>query len=293
MRKISSILFSILVVLFPSCNKINDPLNEKPRVLVSIAPYVYFVEKIAGDLVEISTLAPEGINPHIFEPTPKQVQEVYLSQLWVRVGEDFEQKIAKTLKENHKKLVVNDLSTKVSLHKSHCQCGHHHDKISHEAKDLHIWMSPKLAKIQAQSIELSLEEILPEHSETLRSNLSIFLSELDTLNDYIEKKLNPLKGSSILVSHPAFNYFCKDFDLKQISIETEGKDPTAKDLEKIFHEAKNSPVKLVLIQQQYNNKGAITIAQKLDLPTHLVDPYSKEYVKMLMDITSKIADQHD
>jgi zinc transport system substrate-binding protein len=34
----------------------------------------------------------------------------------------------------------------------------------------------------------------------------------------------------VLVSHPAFGYFCKDYDLEQISIEVEGKEPRPKDV---------------------------------------------------------------
>jgi zinc transport system substrate-binding protein len=293
MKKLYLFLFiSLLIAFISSCSKSSSG-PSKPRVLVSIPPYLYFVEKIAGDSVEISTLAPEGANPHIFEPTPKQVQEAYQAKIWIRIGESFEQKIAKTLSYQHTDLAIVDLSKEVPLlgAHEHCDCGHHHHEgADAETGDLHFWMSPALAKMQAQAIAKALMETIPEHKEMFAARLASFEKELDALNEKIKEKLRPFAHQAVLVSHPAFSYFCHEYGLEQISIEVEGKEPRPQDISHVIQKTKDTPVRLVLIQEQYNNKGAIAIADKLHIPTFNVDPYTSQYEKMLLDITSQIAE---
>ncbi|NDE82585.1 MAG: hypothetical protein EB051_03080 [Chlamydiia bacterium] len=285
-----TLVLSVFTLFFTSCGK-TDTGSTKPRVLVSIPPYIYFVEKIAGDLVDISTLAPEGSNPHLFEPTPKQIQEVYGSKVWIRLGENFEHKIAETLEQQHKNLIVTDLSQLLPNHTGHghhgCSCSHHAHTHA-DAQDLHLWMSPVLAKEQAKSICQALQIALPEHKEILDKRLGLFLSELDTLHGKIQNQLKPFANQALIVSHPAFGYFCKDFGFTQISIETEGKEPRPQDISKVLATAKTSLVKLVLIQEQYNNNGAIAIANELDLPLCNIDPYSTKYDEMLLKISTEI-----
>ena len=81
-----------------------------------------------------------------------------------------------------------------------------------------------------------------------------------------------MKGRAILVSHPAFAYFCQDYALVQLSVEVEGKDPLPKDVTEILQKAKNYNIQSVLLEPQYSNKGAELIAQSMHLPTHMVDP---------------------
>lgn len=283
------LIISLFLPFFGACSKSSTEV-AKPRVLVSIPPYLYFVEKIAGDLVEVSTLAPEGSNPHIFEPTPKQIQEIYQAKVWIRLGESFEYKVAKTLESQHKDLLVVDLSKTVPLLTSHdhCNCGHSHDHHA-EAQDLHIWMSPILAKKQADVIAKALEEAFPEHKDLFATRLASFQEELDQLHILIKEKLLPFASQAVLVSHPAFAYFCKDYDLEQISIEVEGKDPRPQDISSVIENAEKAHVRLVLIQEQYNNKGALALADRLKVPTFSTDPYSSKYEQMLLDITSQIA----
>lgn len=297
MKKPSLFIFIIFLIPFViSCSK-NPSDSSKPRVLVSIPPYLYFVEKIAGDTVEVSTLAPEGTNPHIFEPTPKQVQEAYQAKIWIRIGESFEQKIAKTLSNQHKNLTIVDLSKEVPLLSAHehCECAHHHhhEAANAESGDLHFWMSPILAKKQAQTIAKALIETFPEHKELFSTRLETFEKELESLNLKIKEKLLPFAHQAVLVSHPAFSYFCHDYNLEQISIEIEGKEPRPQDISNVIQKTENTPVRLVLIQEQYNNKGAIAIAHKLHVPTFSVDPYTSQYEKMLLDITDQIAEAHE
>jgi len=98
-----------------------------------------------------------------------------------------------------------------------------------------------------------------------------------------------MKDRAVLVSHPAFGYLCNDYHLTQISIEHEGKDPLPQNIAQTLKMAKEHRVKNVLIQPQYNNKGAEMIAEMLKLPVFMLDPYSSDYIANLRHIAASIA----
>jgi len=287
----------LLTLLLPlaSCEKKQTQKKEKPSVLVSIPPYAYFVDKIAQGTVEIETLIPAGANPHIYEATPREVQRHQNADLWVYLGENFDKRALQFFRDSKAQVRIVDVAHGIDL-LSYCEedgvvtehhhCHHHsHD----EGHDLHIWLSPVLAKQQATRISEALIALLPEKKEMFTTNLQNFLDELDALNEQIATMLLPMKGSAILVSHPAFAYFCRDYQLIQLSIEMEGKDPLPQHITEILAKAKSYHVQSVLTEPQYSNKGAELIAQSLGLPTHMVDPYAENYLENLHKIAEVIA----
>lgn len=289
-KRFSLLLFILLASFIAGCQKKAPHLEQKPTVLVSLAPYVYFVEKIAGETVKIETVIPAGVNPHLFEPTPRQVEEISRGQVWLCIGESFEKKISKVLKERDPNLLLVDLCQGIELltfseDSQEACCGHCHE----EGKDRHIWLSPSLAKIQASTIAYALIERYPEHSEQYRAGLETLQAELDNLDEKISKRLEPLAGDAILVSHPAFGYFCKEYNLVQLSIEFEGKDPLPRQMEATLKMAQEHHVATVLTQAQYNNKAAELIAEKLHLPIYQVNPYSTDYLANLWEIATVIS----
>ena len=46
---------------------------EPVSVFVSIMPQKYFVEKIGGNLVDVSVMVKPGVSPATYEPKPKQI----------------------------------------------------------------------------------------------------------------------------------------------------------------------------------------------------------------------------
>lgn len=259
-------------------------------MLVTVPPYVYLIKEIAGDAVEVEVLVPPGANPHIYEPSPKQVQTMMGVQIWFRLGEPIEKKILTVLREQNRELQDIDLTQGIDLLSSQDHvCEVHH---AEESKDRHIWLSPKLAQIQAKTIFEALVKAYPDHRDAFQTGFDTLIQELKTLDLGIRAKLLPFHGGAILVSHPAFGYYCQEYGLTQLSIECEGKDPLPQDIIRILNEAKKSHVRGIFTQAQYNNKGALLISEKLHLPIYEVDPYSIAYIQNLNHITDLIADGH-
>ncbi len=259
-----------------------------PYVLVSVAPHKFFVEKIGGDTIQVGLLVPAGASAHTYEPTPKQMLTASQAQLWFRIGEAFENRAIRALQSHHPQLKVIDMRQGLDLigaEQGGCCCGHH----GHEGMDLHFWLSARLAKTQAQTIATALTEAYPNHADLYQHNLKKFHNELDELDQQIRTILDPVKNRHILVSHPAYAYFCRDYHLHQFSIEFEGKDPMPQQLTKTLQLAREYQIKTIFIQPQYSNKGARLVADAIGADIVTLDPYSENYFKTMLEITQAFA----
>jgi len=72
--------------------------------------------------------------------------------------------------------------------------------------------------------------LIKKNEEFYYNNYLTFLEELDKLNEKIATILKPAKDKSFMIFHPALGYFAKRYDMNQIAIEKEGKDPKPKEI---------------------------------------------------------------
>lgn len=279
----SNRLFIYLVVfLFFSASFV----QAVPYVLVSVAPHKLFVEKIAGDTVQVGLLVPAGTSAHTYEPTPKQMLAASRACIWFRIGEPFETRAIQALKSYNSSLEIVDLRQGLDL----IDCAHTSCTCHANTSDLHFWLSARMAQTQADTIAEALSKIYPEHTHLYQTNLKQFKEELKNLDHEIQTILQPIKNRHILVSHPAYAYFCRDYQLIQSCIEFEGKDPTPQQLNKILNFARNSSIHTIFIQMQYNNKGARLIAQTIGAKVVTLDPYAECYFDSMLEIAHAFAE---
>lgn len=281
-----------LFFLFIICSTLLEADSQDSRsryIIVSVAPHKFFVEAIAGNTITVGLLVPAGTSFHTFEPTPKQMLSACKADLWFRMGESFETRLAQTLQSHNPQMRFVDLRQGLDLITVGAHVCHHCSKAA--GADLHFWLSPRLAKIQAQTIAKALTELYPENRQEYQSRLENFLQSLDNLDHEIATLLKPLSNRVIMVSHPAYAYFAADYNLTQLPIEFEGKDPTPRQLTNTLVKARQAKIKTVFIQPQHSSKGAQLIAKELGANVVSLDPYSENYFETMREIARAFAAQ--
>lgn len=293
-------LFLAAFLLLQSCSSLDESTDTaQPRIITSIAPYKYFIERIAGDAVAISVLVPDGESPHTFEPTPKQVILASKAKAWFQVGDPFEQRMTASLKQSNPSMLIVDLRDGLPLihgedtHHHHC-CQHHHEhdhdkdhlhETHHDGMDVHTWLSPRLAMKQAKSIAATLIQVLPDQEENFNNSLQGLLSDLQQLDEDITGMLGEYQGRSLMFSHSAFSYFCQDYKLEQFTIECEGKEPHPSYITKTLENAKKANIGSIFLQKECSEKGGKRIAEALDLRTIYIYPYAENYLENMRQIS--------
>lgn len=248
----------------------------KPIISVSIPPQAYFLAQIAGDSININTLIPQGSDPHTFEFKPSMLATLQKSDLYLTIGLEFERQWIPKLKLSNTKIL--SINSSISNH-----CTHSHKNHNHHSCDPHIWLSPKIVKILSKNIAQILISQYPQNKSLYEKNLKTFLERIDSLHADLSAKLKHLKNRSFITYHPAWEYFAKDYNLKEISIEFEGKEPTPKILNQTLQIIKQNKIKTIFVQNGFSQKSASIIAKDSKATIWITDPLAYEWEKELLN----------
>lgn len=169
-----------------------------------------------------------------------------------------------------------------SSHNAHSENSHAHHR-SKESKDPHIWLDPILVKQQANIIANALIAVYPHNQALYEANLAAFQSELDALHAQISALLADKKGKKFIIYHPSLGYFAARYDLVQIPVEFEGKEPKARDLQRLIDIGKKEKIKTIFVQKGFPQSAAKSLAKELDahiVPiNHLNSQWQSELLK--------------
>jgi len=284
-------LISIIVIvgllaisLIGACTQPSPATAGKIGVVVSILPLAEFVESIGGDKVAVSVMIPPGADPHSYEPKPSQMTALANARMYVKVGSgvEFEITYMDKLASINKTMLIVDTSKDIGLIKSESEHENGHDneqEHEHESGiDPHIWTSVRNAMIMAGNICSGLVQIDPENKAHYENNRDSFIDYLKKLDDTISTGLSTVSNRTFIVYHPSFSYFANDYNLTQISIEQEGKEPTAAYITHVIKEAKEKNCRVVFVSPQFSDKSASVIAKEINGAVVAVDTLAPQYI---------------
>ena len=272
---------------------------SKPEITVNILPQKYFVEKIVKDKFEINVMVKPGSSPHNYEPKPSQMKSLVNSKAYFLVGDPFEQAWMDKFKQNAKNTLFVD--TTKGIEKIQMEEHNHHDEANVDAKhdehdhsgfDPHVWLDPLLVKIQAKNIYEAMVEIDSQNGDFYKTNYEEFIKELDTLDENIKTILSPYKDKAFMVFHPSWGYFAKRYELEQISIEIEGKEPKPNELVELIEEAKKHDIKIIFVSPQFSQKSAEAISKNIGANVVAIDPLSDNWNENLQKVATQIANSY-
>ena len=135
-------------------------------------------------------------------------------------------------------------------------------------------------------------EIDSQNSDFYKTNYEEFIKELDALDENIKTILTPYKDKAFMVFHPSWGYFAKRYDLEQISIEIEGKEPKPNELVELIEEAKKHDIKIVFVAPQFSQKSAKTISKNINANVVVIDPISGNWKESMLDTANQIANSY-
>lgn len=282
------IMITSVVCLYGSFADSAEPTERPLCVYVSIPPQKYFVERVGGEYVDVSALLPPGQSPATYEMTPKQMVGLGKARVLFRIGVPFEKQVVAKIGATLTDLNIVDTRKGIDLR---LMASPHHDEScdhEHDAQDPHIWMNPRLAKVQARIICEELSRLDPAHKEAYEKNLRAFEADLDRVDATIAAKLAPLQGREFFVFHPAYGYFADAYGLTQVAVQAGGKTPTAKQLGALIRQAKEAGVKLIFVQPQFDKSSAKAVAEAIGGVVTPMDPLAESYLNNLLEMADKI-----
>lgn len=287
--------FILLLILF-ACK----PKQESERIIsVTIEPQRYFAEKIAGDKFTLHTVVPAGQSPETYDPTPQQMVEIGKSQAYFQIGPiGFEMAWMESIRQNNPNVKFFDLSEGMSFiqseehHHEHHQegevCEHDHH---HGPQDPHIWSSFHGARIIARNTLNAFVSLDEANKEFYTQNYGKLVAEIEETEQQVVQMLKPVLSRAFIIYHPALTYFAREFNLLQLCIEMDGKEPSPAQLKDLVETARLHNARVVFIQQEFDQKNAEIIARETGCDLVTINPLAYDWKKEMIHITKALANE--
>jgi zinc transport system substrate-binding protein len=277
-----------IFLLAVSCGT-KEASTDKPVITVSIIPQKYFLEQLAGDLVEIQVMIPPGASPATFEPNLSQMKMLERSALYLRIGYvGFEQSWMEKISGINPDMKIADLSQGVETIQGDPQNGTDKHGHSHVGTDPHIWMSTVNARIIARNIRDELLLMFPGDQDLLQTRYEQFSLMLDTLYQEISTRLANLENRKFMIYHPALSYYAREFGLEQIPLEIEGKAPTPGHFKEITDLAIRNKISIIFIQKQFDRENAVVLARETGAEIIQFDPLDLHWRNQMLYIAKQL-----
>jgi zinc transport system substrate-binding protein len=277
--------FFILISLFSCGHKGND--SGKRIITVSIAPFKYFVDEIAGDDFEVNVMVPAGADPHVYEPFPEQISKLRRSVGYISNGYlGFEMNWLSRFYETNPSMKRLCLGDKITLLVS----GHQHEEQHVEGADPHYWVSPKCAMIIASSAKSFLCEINPANSEKYEINYRTLVLKIQAVDNMAQQLFSGIENRSFMIYHPNLAYLARDYGLEEIPVEYEGKEPPPSTMKNLIDLARKDGLKTIFVQREYDTKNAKAIAGEIGARNKIIDPLSEDWRAATIDIIKALHD---
>ena len=254
-------------------------------IYVSIAPLKPIVEGIVGDDYAIEVLVPAGASPETFEPTAKQFIALNEAKIIFGTGLlDFEKSLLARIHDQSK--VVN-LSNGIETIAG--SCSHtHHGRHCHHGVDPHIWCSPKSIKIMAQNAYAAICATIS--GKKYRDSYAALNEKIAELDSDVEAMCSSAALPYFIIYHPALTYLARDYNLEQVAIENEGKEPSAKRIAEIIERGRRSGVKRVFYQSEFPQSSVGVVAEDIGAEAVEINPLGENIFENLRHITALITE---
>lgn len=165
--------------------------------------------EITGDRCEVICLLGPGVNPHVYQPIPRDSRMVESADLCIQNGLHLEGKnwMATLARDNGNKPLITATEGVQPL------------DLEYEGqmiKDPHAWFDPRNAAIYVNNIIKGIIKLDPAGKESYKARGQLYLQQLSVLDSWITRQVSkiPLEKRILVTSHDAFNYFAARYNFK-------------------------------------------------------------------------------
>lgn len=265
----------IVVLLLFSCVSHRNK-SEGDVITVSIAPFGFFVEAIADGDFTVNVMVPAGSDPHMYEPSPGQVSGLRKSRAYISNKYlDFEITWLDRFFSVNPAMVRLNLADSIGLLSRDDE---------HSAADPHFWLSPVEALKIAEMTKNMLCRLNPDSCVKYSTNYTILTDSIKKIHYRAEELFKPFEGKPVIVFHHTLGYFARDYNLNQISIEQEGKEPSPSWLKYVINVIKENGIKTIIVQKEFDTRSAEVIASETGAELKYIETLSADWFGSVNEI---------
>lgn len=218
---------------------------QKLRVVTTVSPVTNIAWNIAGDLVEITGIVPEGVNSHTFEPAPSDARLLANADLIFVNGLKLEEptlELAEANKQAGAEIVLLGDQTVAP--------GEYLYDFSFPREggspNPHLWPNPILALRYAEIMRDALGKADPANATAYAANYDAFKARIEILDKAIQATVDsiPADNRKLLTYHDSWAYFAPRYGMQLIGAiqPSDFAEPSARDVAAIIEQIRSEKV---------------------------------------------------
>ena len=257
-------------------------------VVASLKPLGFIASAIADGVTDTEVLLPDGASEHDYSLRPSDVKRLQGADLVVWIGPEMEAFMEKSVKNipNAKQVTIaqlNDVKPLLMKGADDDDDDHGHNDAGSEKSDehhhhgdynMHLWLSPEIARASAVAIHEKLVELMPQSRAKLDANLKDFEAQLAATDKQVGNELAPLKGKGYFVFHDAYGYYEKHYGLTPLGHFTVNPEiqPGAQRLHEIRTQLVEQKATCVFAEPQFRPAVVEAVARGTSVRMGTLDP---------------------
>ncbi|WP_370694079.1 MULTISPECIES: metal ABC transporter substrate-binding protein [Peribacillus] len=262
-----------------------ESANEKIHIVTTFYPMYEFTKNITQDKAQVDLLIPSNIEPHDWQPTPKDMAAIQKADLVVYNSpfmETWIMSIQESLGKGQPLFI--EASEGISLMEGTEEDSDHdngesdrHDEESHDEDhkqlDPHVWLSPVLAQKEVQTITDAIVKQDPENKDYYERNSKNYIQQLKELDELYRTTLDKPSNKEMITQHAAFGYLAKEYGLTQVPIAglSPSEEPSPAKLAELKKYAKEHQINVIYFEETTSPKVAQTLAGELGAETEVLN----------------------
>jgi zinc transport system substrate-binding protein len=279
------LIITASIIYYINSQKNSEKLDDgKIGVGVSIGPEVEFVKAVGGDKVDVTLMMPPSADPHTYEPLPNQLSQVSNAKMYAEIGTslEFETNYMDNIKAANPNMLIVNTSKGINLIPNSAEGEANID-------DPHVWVDPKNAEIMVNNIYNGLVEVDPGDKEYFTQNRDNYLKQIKELDRNTTKLLKSKNGSYILIYHPSFGYYARDYNMTQIGAMINDEEPSPQRIAMMIDIAKKNNIKTLYSEPQYNLNFMESVASQAGARVVTVNDLDENYLENMAKIATTFA----
>jgi len=248
-------------------------------IAVTLAPQAYLAKRLAPPGTVVVTMIPPGSSEETFDPSPSQIAALESSKLYFRVGHaglPFEGKYVAPFLARHPEVLTVTLSDGVALAPLDGDVGE--ATAAAALTDPHLWMSPEVMLRAAERLADALARLSPGDRESIAARLAELARDIQGVESRLKEAAAGAPGAAFVAYHPTFTYLARDFGLRQIGVEVEGKELGLASLVRLTLDARAARARVLFVAPGAAEKNARVLAESIGARVVTVDPLSEGWL---------------
>ena len=259
------IVITITLLIITACTNGAQNYSSQPiRVIAAESFLTDIAQQVAGNRIKVEGLIPIGMEPHAYEPTPRDVARVTESDLLIISGAGLEEWL--------KGILTNIGGSEKIIEAS--------AGLTAVNGDPHFWLDPNTVLVYVDNISDALARIDPDGKNVYISNASAYKQKLIELDTWIKLEVEkiPLENRLLVTNHETLGYFASRYGFQVIgsllaSLSSEAS-PSPRELAQLSDSLRVLPVRVIFLDAGSNPKLAEQIAAETNAKI-VTDLYSE------------------